>query len=269
MNAFVAVVYVCLLSMTHKLYTYTHTHTYIYICACITLAFCSCPGILLPDTIVYRKQRMHAWFFMSGSNPEKPILMKRHKSTNQAEILKRFLKKENRSGVHACSLQSSAAFTTTGPTNSARTQENDTEQHTRIKGHVDAASESFLPSDAQVVDVEYHEAHQLRDFLRTQRVENSGRCILQRFVEGKGEYHTVLRATWSPQVCLLERRSSSDRLSDRRRSSYWRCATFDASLHDTPHRPVVGSALSSLVKRACTNIVKHVEGVTRYGSQHV
>lgn len=208
---------------------------------------------------------MHAWFFMSGSNPEKPILMKRHRSTNQDEILKRFLKKENRSGVHACSLQSSTPKTL--PTRIAHPQRQvDTMQHTNTKRSGDEAGKVSLSSESLVVDVEYHEAHQLREFLRTQRVDTRGRYILQRFVEGKGEYHTVIRATWSPQVCLLETRSSSDRLSDRRRSSYWRCATFDASLHDTPHRPVVGDALSSLVKRACTNIVKHVEGVSRYDS---
>ena len=195
----------------------------------------SCPGILLPDTIIYKHQRMNVWYFTSGKDPRK-ILMRKRRSTNHAEILKRFLKKENRSGVQSCYLSSSTT----------RPQVDDPEN---------------VKHEKLTVDVEYHDVHQLRDFLRRSRVGEHS--ILQRFVDGKGEYHTVIRATWSPQVCLLERRTSAERLCDRRRDIYRRCSTFDASLHDTPQCPMVGDALTSLIKGACNNIVNHVESVTK------
>lgn len=194
----------------------------------------SCPGILLPDTIIFRHQRLHAWFFTSGTTAD-TILMKKKRSMTHSEILKKFMRK-NRSGVHACYLQS------------ASTQP-------QVDGPRNCKSSDLT------IDVEYHDAAQLRDFLRRSRVGQHS--ILQRFVDGKGEYHTMIRATWSPQVCLLERRSSAERMCDRRRDIYRRCSTFDASLHDTPTSPMVGESLTTLVKAACNNIVNHIEKVTR------
>ena len=61
--------------------------------------------------------------------------------------------------------------------------------------------------------IEYFDREGLHDFLYNRWKENSG--ILQRFIEPKGTKNAMIRAVWSPKVCLLERRVNNRQLHDK------------------------------------------------------
>ena len=84
-------------------------------------------------------------------------------------------------------------------------------------------------------------------------------AILQRYVVPKGGREAVVRATWSPQMCLLERRAALAPLGDvRRYARYERCATFGAPEHTTESAPLAGALLATRVQAACNAAAEHV-----------
>ncbi|CAK0911761.1 unnamed protein product, partial [Prorocentrum cordatum] len=62
--------------------------------------------------------------------------------------------------------------------------------------------------------VEYFDPEGLHDFLFN--CPGKGDGILQRFIEPKGERNSMMRALWSPKVCVLERRVNRLSLRDTR-----------------------------------------------------
>ena len=54
----------------------------------------------------------------------------------------------------------------------------------------------------KVTAIEYFDRRGLHEFLYNRWKENNG--ILQHFVEPKGVHNAIIRAIWSPKVCLLE-----------------------------------------------------------------
>lgn len=77
--------------------------------------------------------------------------------------------------------------------------------------------------------IEYLDRKALHDFLYKPFKEHSG--ILQRFIEPKGTQNSMVRAIWSPKVCLLERRQNNKALHDSRYGLYERAVTYDGPDH--------------------------------------
>lgn len=114
------------------------------------------------------------------------------------------------------------------------------------------------PSD---VTIEYLDKRGLHNFLyKREKTENG---ILQRFIEPKGIRNSLIRAIWSPKVCLLERRINVHNLQDTRHfSMYDRAVTYEGPDVNSETAPVRGSILPSQVQRTCQALVNHVAEVS-------
>ena len=114
------------------------------------------------------------------------------------------------------------------------------------------------PSD---VTIEYFDKAGFHDFLYKREKTDNG--IIQRFIEPKGTHNTMIRAIWSPKVCLLERRQNVHNLQDTRRfSMYDRAITYEGPDVNSRADPVRGSILPSQVQRTCQSLVNHVAEVS-------
>lgn len=122
------------------------------------------------------------------------------------------------------------------------------------------ATEVDDESGVTSTSIEYFDRENLHDFLYNRWKENSG--ILQRFVEPKGTQNVMVRAVWSPKVCLLERRVNNRQLHDKRFGLYERAITYEGPEFHSSAAPLRGNVLPSQVQRICENIVTHVGEVT-------
>ena len=69
--------------------------------------------------------------------------------------------------------------------------------------------------------VEFLDLEGLNNFLYNRPKEHSN-GVLQRFIEPKGTKNEMIRAVWSPKVCLLERAENIHHLHDHRYGLYER-----------------------------------------------
>ena len=72
----------------------------------------------------------------------------------------------------------------------------------------------------------------------------------------------MIRAVWSPKVCLLERRVNVRKLQDEKYSKYERAVTFEGAEHHSAAAPIRGSILPGMVQKVCESMVEHVAEVT-------
>ncbi|KAF0688245.1 Aste57867_20115 [Aphanomyces stellatus] len=111
-----------------------------------------------------------------------------------------------------------------------------------------------------VPTIEYFNVEGLKDFLYTRQKIHNG--VLQRFIVPKGSANSLIRAIWTPKMCLLERKTNVRRLHDLRYGIYERAVTFDgADAYSNPD-PVRGSILPGDIQYLCEQVVDHVMEVS-------
>uniref|UniRef100_A0A7S0FQM9 Uncharacterized protein n=1 Tax=Pyrodinium bahamense TaxID=73915 RepID=A0A7S0FQM9_9DINO len=191
-------------------------------------------ALRIPDTIIFKYNAPSLWYFTSVDGT---IKRKCKAKVNNEYIAKEFLKRASPSGI-------AASYITTLP-----------DSGPCIGGG---------PGEGSVgtrTTVEYLDREGLQAFLfDRQRVRSDG--ILQRFVEPKNGHNNMVRALWSPKVCLLERRVNHLRLSDSRYDIYERAVTFEGADCHSEVTPVRGPALVTKVHEIADSIVQHVAAVT-------
>lgn len=192
-------------------------------------------ALRIPDTVIYKYNAPSRWYFTSVDGT---IKRKSKAKVNSEHIAHEFLKRASPSGI-------AAYVVTTLPEDEANEGEEGTDGSIGTK-----------------TTVEYLDRDGLQDFLfNRQRVKNDG-SILQRFVEPKGGCNNMVRALWSPKVCLLERRVNRLKLSDTRYDMYERAVTFEGSDCHSDVTPVRGPALVTKVHEIADSIVQHVAAVS-------
>eukprot|EP00933_Yihiella_yeosuensis_P046653 TRINITY_DN4222_c0_g2_i1.p1 TRINITY_DN4222_c0_g2~~TRINITY_DN4222_c0_g2_i1.p1 ORF type:complete len:901 (+),score=165.03 TRINITY_DN4222_c0_g2_i1:128-2830(+) len=191
-------------------------------------------SLRIPDTIIYKYNAPSLWYFTSVDGT---IKRKMKAKLNEDYIYREFLKKLSPSGI--------AAYYVTTATES----EGDECRH-----GVNAESDTRTT-------IEYLDEEKLKEFLfNKQKVRGDG--ILQKFIEPNSHSNNMVRAWWSPKVCLLERRVNKQRLSDRRLDMYERAVTFEGPDFHSEVQPVRGGALVGKVHQIADCIVQHVAAVT-------
>ena len=121
----------------------------------------------------------------------------------------------------------------------------------------------YLTTDDKTgeVTIEYFDKPGFHNFLYNREKVNNG--VVQRFIEPKGTNNSMIRAIWSPKVCLLERRVNCNKLQDTRRyGMYERAVTYEGPEVNSVTAPVRGSILPSSVQRLCSSLVNHVGEVS-------
>jgi len=115
----------------------------------------------------------------------------------------------------------------------------------------------------EMTSMEYFDDAGLHDFLFNRQKEHNG--IIQKFIDPKGKSNAIIRAIWSPKLCLLEQRVNLKPINDGRYDIYDRCVTYEGAEHQSMNAPVRGIYLPSRLQTICDSIVDHV---MRTSSQH-
>ncbi|KAJ1452832.1 hypothetical protein M885DRAFT_588904 [Pelagophyceae sp. CCMP2097] len=121
-------------------------------------------------------------------------------------------------------------------------------------------SEEAAEDSETATHIEYLDRKGLHDFLYSRFKQNNG--MLQKFIEPKGTSNAVVRAIWSPKVCLLERRVNGKALHDARFGLYERAVTYEGPEHFSAAAPLRGNLLPSRIQRLCETVVTHVAEVS-------
>ncbi|KAK7197795.1 hypothetical protein NESM_000732600 [Novymonas esmeraldas] len=83
--------------------------------------------------------------------------------------------------------------------------------------------------------------------------------ILQKFILPKGYQNSVIKAVWSPRVCMVQRRTNKYRIFDRKRAEcdpFSTTVTYDGPTFLSEEGSVSGN-IAVQVKELCGNIVQH------------
>ena len=137
--------------------------------------------------MVMKLHQVQYWFFTSKVNGQ--ILKKRRANSNAREILEAWGKKIRK---HPCDL---FAYT-------MHSEEMDGGTHGIHQDHREGKT-----------TVEGHSFATLRELFKGKKHSNG---IVQRFVFPKGGKNTVIKAAWSPSMCLVERRVNVHGVTDKR-----------------------------------------------------
>ncbi|OQR93738.1 hypothetical protein ACHHYP_02317 [Achlya hypogyna] len=182
------------------------------------------PSLLIPDTIIYKFTQPAYWYFTSKSGKVKK---KSKTSLANVQIEKEFCRK-------LCGIDIVAYYI-------------------------------YMENDNPTI--EYLNVEGLKEFLYNRPKVHNG--VLQRFIVSKGasncasaEGEAMIRAVWTPKMCLLERKTNVRKLHDTRYGVYERAVTFDgADAYSNPD-PVRGSILPGDIQYLCEQVVDHVMEVS-------
>eukprot|EP00656_Telonema_subtile_P036809 TRINITY_DN4086_c0_g2_i2.p1 TRINITY_DN4086_c0_g2~~TRINITY_DN4086_c0_g2_i2.p1 ORF type:complete len:425 (-),score=74.53 TRINITY_DN4086_c0_g2_i2:708-1982(-) len=186
----------------------------------------TCPNVVIPNTVVYKYRQPAYWYYSSSDQQLK--MKKKGDMTNQ-KISDSFAKRKNPS----CEVV--AYYISTRETEAG----------------------------IETTTMEYFDEEGLKDFLFSRQKEHNG--IIQKFIDPKGKSNAIIRAIWSPKLCLLEQRVTLKPINDGRYDLYQRCVTYEGAEHQSMNAPVRGVYLPSRLQTICDSIVDHC---MRTSSQH-
>merc|ERR1711988_630762 len=186
----------------------------------------TCPNVVIPNTVVYKYRQPAYWYYSSSDQQLK--MKKKGEMTNQ-KIYDSFRKRKN----PTCEVV--AYYISTRETEAG----------------------------LETTTMEYFDDAGLHDFLFNRQKEHNG--IIQKFIDPKGKSNAIIRAIWSPKLCLLEQRVNLKPVNDGRYDMYERCVTYEGAEHQSMNAPVRGIYLPSRLQTICDSIVDHV---MRTSSQH-
>lgn len=185
--------------------------------------------------MVMKLHQVQYWFFTSKVNGQ--ILKKRRANSNAREILEAWGKKIRK---HPCDL---FAYT-------MHSEEMDGGTHGIHQDHREGKT-----------TVEGHSFATLRELFKGKKHSNG---IVQRFVLPKGGKNTVIKAAWSPSMCLVERRVNVHGVTDKRAPMGDRLVTFEGPEHLSESMPLAPAALlGRKVQFLCNSVAQHVLEVTQ------
>eukprot|EP00297_Palpitomonas_bilix_P025684 CAMPEP_0113900698 /NCGR_PEP_ID=MMETSP0780_2-20120614/20828_1 /TAXON_ID=652834 /ORGANISM="Palpitomonas bilix" /LENGTH=271 /DNA_ID=CAMNT_0000893199 /DNA_START=247 /DNA_END=1059 /DNA_ORIENTATION=+ /assembly_acc=CAM_ASM_000599 len=107
--------------------------------------------------------------------------------------------------------------------------------------------------------IEYFDDVSLRDFLYNQTEKKEG--ILQKFVDPNEDANYLIKATWSPQLCRIEKRRNVNKLANRRIDRFSRAVTFEGAHQQSEAAAMVGNTLSSRIEEQCADIANRLAAV--------
>lgn len=191
------------------------------------------PSVNIPDTIVYKYGQPVVWYFTSVNGK---VRKKNKHNLISAKIEEVFNK-------HVMGYDVLAMFISMAHDSN---ETNATQNHQTTIQYLDRAA--------------------LNNFLYNRKKDMSG--ILQRFIEPKSTHNEIVRAIWSPKVCLLERAENKHQLHDHRYGLYERCVIYEGPEYYFTSAPLRGPVLSGQLQKLCEQVVAHIAEVT-FGQRQV
>eukprot|EP00429_Kryptoperidinium_foliaceum_P016447 CAMPEP_0176043216 /NCGR_PEP_ID=MMETSP0120_2-20121206/21445_1 /TAXON_ID=160619 /ORGANISM="Kryptoperidinium foliaceum, Strain CCMP 1326" /LENGTH=489 /DNA_ID=CAMNT_0017376623 /DNA_START=84 /DNA_END=1550 /DNA_ORIENTATION=+ len=189
----------------------------------------------IPDTVLYKFNAPTVWYFTSVDGS---IKRKRKEKVNSERIYQEFMRKASPSGIVAYF----------------------------VADHREDVDElGRPPADPPArATVEYFDEEGLRGFLFNESLSR-GNGFLQKFIHPKGDHNNMMRALWSPKVCVLERRVNRRKVMDQRLGVNERAVTFEGMDFHSETLPVHGSSLVVSVHSIAESMAEHVAAVTGEG----
>ena len=182
---------------------------------------CSCPGLLIPETIIYRLSKPFFWYF-TDQNGE--IMRKGKNQVNHKTILEELQLTENEIIAYYLGFHSNKTI-----------------------GNNSAVIEFFTQISFQ-------------EFIQNPEKCKSG--LLQKWVQPKTGYNSLIKVQWSSQFCLIERRTNKHRIEDNRIGLYEKLVTYEGMEHNSTFEPVAATWIISELQQICTNISSHITSIT-------
>jgi len=184
----------------------------------------SCPNVSIPDTVVFKYRQPAYWYFMSVDGS---IKMKAQKNITNTNIYEAFRKQR------ADAVSDIVAY---------------------YLSPIEEDEERDV--DEQRSSIEFFDEVGLHKFLFHRDKTDTG--IIQKFVESKGERNSVIRAIWTPNLCLMERRMNLRKLTDPRVLGYERAVTYEGETRHSESVPINGTVLPAAVQAVSASIVDHL-----------
>jgi len=195
------------------------------------------PSINIPDTIVYKYGQPTAWYFTAKNGH---IKKKNKHNLVSSKIEEAF--NQNLLGYDVVAYFISM-----------------------VSDHALEKQQSQENNQGSSV-IEYFDRESLSRFLYNHSKEVNG--ILQLFIDPKTTHNEVIRAIWSPKLCLLERAENIHHLHDKRYGLYEKCVIYEGPNYYYTTSPLRGPVLAGQIQKLCETAVAHVSEVT-YGQKQV
>jgi hypothetical protein len=186
------------------------------------------PNISVPDTVIFRYGKPTQWYF---SGLDGKLKKKNKQNLINVRIEEAFTRRAVGCDLVAFYIETAEEGDEDGPSGVAATSM-----------------------------VEYFDRKGLHDFLYNRFKQKSG--VLQRFIEPQGTHNSMVRAIWSPKVCLLERRVNNHQLQDIRFGLYERAVTYEGPDYLSEAAPLRGEILPSALQSLCDTVVSHISEVS-------
>ncbi|CAM9289274.1 unnamed protein product, partial [Ectocarpus fasciculatus] len=189
------------------------------------------PSVNIPDTIIYKYGQPIVWYFTSASTGK--------------------VKKKNKSNLISGKVEDTFTRNISG--------------YDVIATFVSADQDGSLKDEDSTVGtsnrkIEFLDRQGFHDFLYNRFDQSNG--ILQKFVEPKGNKNEMIRAIWSPKVCLLERSINKIYLHDTGYGLYERCITYEGPEAYSTSVPLRGPVLAGHTQKVTEAIAQHISEVT-------
>jgi len=190
----------------------------------------SCPNIYIPETILYRWGQPHFWYSTARDGT---IIRRLKEKIALPNIETIFGYNLSRSGVIATGIDS---------------------------------TEDVNYRSQEKIEFDYIEQSNFNKFL-FQR-EKASNLVLQKFIEPNNNKNALIKVSWTPQFCVLYRKTNINEINNIKIPLINRLTTFEGpehlSLADNIPSPLLGSEL----EQSCETIVRHIKHVTN-GNQLV
>ena len=235
----------------------------------------SCPGILIPDTLIFTEESQLLYFCSKSKRNLNKILKKNRSFGNlyygQADILNRFGKQR----VRPRELSDVPDL-------------NVTKKHSRTSGTVVA---KLLWEENMRMKTKYLNPDQLKDFIEKQWPDESGsdrdsdteqiphsggqtgsklkNYILQKFVEPSGARNSTIKVIWTQKSCHMKICTNKNNYDDLEIDVSNRMTTYDEkhqpSISLTVEKNVSRKSLIKTIISSCNAIAKHISmGSSQY-----
>eukprot|EP00741_Cyanophora_paradoxa_P009652 tig00001574_g9350.t1 len=114
--------------------------------------------------------------------------------------------------------------------------------------------------------IEYFDRQGLHDFLFFRSKVNNG--ILQKFLPPRGKSNFTIRVVWTPIITIVEQCTNKAVLSNTRLDMYERAVTFEGPDHLRETTKLRGERVQREIGEICLNVVDHVQRTT-HGRQRI
>ena len=122
-----------------------------------------------------------------------------------------------------------------------------------------------LDDGGDLLEIEYLNNKQLKTLcIHRKKALN---CMIQKFITPKDNRSHVIKVVWSPQFCLLYKKTNNNDLNNSKIDINSRISSFDSSDKDCNSEPISSPMLVTDIEKLCLNMVHHIQEISGGNTQ--